>query len=269
MGFGLSERDSMNDMSMFDGGQLNPSNRRELIDIIRKRYYVPPMLQLYQSAIEQVGLPCAVDHLASIMREGQSKVEALLVERKNSREIHDVDQARKSVAGHAFQALVFCALASLQAAGLIPAHLIFTLKTRKNPFLGKSVIEVGPEKIKPDVDLLIYSDTNNNAPVCIYSLKTSLRERSGQTHRWKVLLDIVTAQNCRSIKQKYDLKYDGSANFLMAMITTNFYDEITSPQQRGLLRFFDYVYLTKPDDFAHPITRFSDIARDLTKVYDC
>ncbi len=254
-------------MNMFDNERLNPSNRRELVDVIR-RFYVPPILQLYQSAIQKTGLPGAVDHLSGLMREAQSMVEELLVARKNSGEIRDVDQARRVVAGNAFQALVFCALASLQAAGAIPAHLIFTLKTRNNPRLGGSVIEVGPEKIKPDVDLLIYSDANHAAPVCIYSLKTSLRERAGQTHRWKVLLDIVTAENCRSIKEKYDLKYAGGANFLMSMITTNFYDEVTSPQQKGLLRFFDYVYLTKPDDFAPPVTRFSNIARDLVKIYD-
>ena len=257
----------MNAINLFDGEQLNPSNRRELAGV-RRRYYVPPLLRLYQRVVKQTGLPHAVDHLSAVMRDGQSMVEESLVARKKSGEIRDVDQARKNVAGNAFQALVFCALASLQAAGLIPTHLIFTLKTRNNPRLGESVIEVGPEKIKPDVDLLVYSGVNNNAPVCIYSLKTSLRERAGQTHRWKVLLDIVTAENCRSIKQKYDLQYAGNANFLLSMITTNFYDEITSPQQRGLLRFFDYVYLTKPDSFVKPVARFSNIARDMAEIYD-
>ncbi len=256
----------MSDINLFSSVQLNPSNRHELASI-RQRYYMLPMLQLYQSTVEQVGLPCAVDHLNDIMRQGQNMVETLLVARKEAGEIRDVAQARKSVAGNAFQALVFCALASLQAAKLIPAHLIFTLKTQNNSRLGGSVIHVGPEKIKPDVDLLIYSEADVNAPICIYSLKTSLRERAGQTHRWKVLLDIVTAENCHSIKQKYDLKYDGSTNFLMAMITTNFYDEIMNPQQKGLLRFFDYVYLTKPGDFAAPVMRFSRIVRDLEAIY--
>ena len=255
-------------MNIFDGEQLNPLNRDELAKV-QRRYYMSPLLRLYQKAIEQHSLPCAVDYLSNIMQAGKSAVEELLVARQNAGLIKDVNQARKAVAGNAFQALVFCALASLQAAGLIPTHLIFTLKTQNNPRLGGSVIQVGPETIKPDVDLLIYSAVNDNAPVCIYSLKTSLRERAGQTHRWKVLLDIVTAENCRSIKQKYDLQYDGTTNFLMTMITTNFYDEITNPQQRGLLRFFDYIYLTKPGDFQMPVTLFSNIVRDLVEIYDC
>ena len=145
--------------------------------------------------------------------------------------------------------------------------MVFTLKTQKHSRLGGSVIKVGPDILKPDVDLLLYSDRDNDAPVCIYSLKTSFRERAGQTHRWKVLLDIVTAENCRSIKEKYHLEYDGDAHFLMGLITPNFYDEITSPQQKGLLHFFDYVYLTKPDNFQQPIKQFSNIARDLVKIY--
>ena len=256
----------MNDINIFDGEQLNSSNRWELANITQ-RYYVPPMLRLYQRAVEQTGLPHAADHLSAIMREGHREVEKLLAARKAAGKIKDVDQARKNVAGNAFQALVFCALASLQAARLIPGHLIFTLKTRTNSHLGESAITVGPEKIKPDIDLLVYSETNYNAPVCIYSLKTSLRERAGQTHRWKILLDIVTAENCRSIKQKYDLQYSGRTNFMMAMVTTNFYDEITNPQQRGLLRFFDYVYLTKPGNFEQPVARFSGIADDLVEIY--
>lgn len=254
-------------MNFTKSTNLHPSNREELAGL-QARYYFPLLLQIYETAIEEHGLPDAVDHLNRIMREGESAVENLLEQRKSAGKIQSVDQARKSVAGNAFQSLVLCALASLQAAEFIPSHLVFTLKTLKNSRLGGSVIQVGAETIKPDVDLLIYSDSDDTAPTSIYSLKTSLRERAGQTHRWKVLLDIVTAENCRSIKEKYDLQYAGNQNFLMSMITTNFYDEIMRPQQRGLLRFFDYVYVTKSDDFQQPVNRFSTIAHDLVTIYD-
>ena len=42
----------------------------------------------------------------------------------------------------------------------------------------------------------------------------------------------------------------------MGLITTNFYDEITSPQQRGLFRFFDHVYLTKPGNLPRRLRVF-------------
>ncbi len=252
-------------MNFFNNDQLNRSNRDEL-DHIRKRYYFDPVLRLYEKTIASYGLPDATDHMSAIMRNAQPEVEQILVERKESEKINNIDQARKSIAGNVFQALVFCALASLQVGGHIPAHLIFTLKTRNNSRLGGSIIQVGPEIIRPDVDLLMYSE-HTDMPVCIYSLKTSLRERAGQTHRWKVLLDIVTAENCRSIKEKYDLQYAGDADFRMGLITTNFYNEITSPQQRGLFQFFDHIYLTKPGCFDAPVQCFSRIASDLTQNY--
>ena len=245
--------------------QINRSNRKELKSV-RGRYYMAPMLRLFEDKITSQGLPDATNYLSAVMRAAQPEVEMILEARKKAGKIKSIDQTRKTVAGNAFQALVFYALASLQAGGYIPAHLIFTLKTQKDPRLGGSVIQVGPETIRPDVDLLVYSK-RENMPVYIYSLKTSLRERGGQTHRWKVLLDIVTAENCRSIKEKYDLQYAGQADFRMGLITTNFYDEITSPQQRGLFRFFDHVYLTKPGNFAPPVAHFSCITDDLTEIY--
>ena len=246
--------------------KLHPANRKELEDICGK-YYFPPLSRLYEKAVADHGLPAAADHLTRVMGEAKGEVETLLAARKDAGEIQDVAQARKVVAGNAFQGLAFCALASLQADGRVPSHLVFTLKTKKHPRVGGGTIRVGPEVVKPDVDLLAYSDRDDDAPVCIYSLKTSLRERAGQTHRWKVLLDIVTAENCRSIKEKYDLQYEGGADFKLGLITTNFYDEIAGPQHRGLFQFFDHVYLTKPGDFAPPVARFSQIADDLRGTY--
>ena len=254
-------------MNFADSQNLHPDNRREL-DAIRGRYYFPPMLRLYEKAMAEYGLPDAISHLRPIMFEAQEEVGKLIQRRINAGEIRDMGQTSKSVAGHALQALVFCALASLQASGLIPSHLIFTLKTKSKIRPGGSfVIEVGPEKIKPDVDLLVYSSRDGDAPVCIYSLKTSLRERAGQTHRWKVLLDIVTAENCRSIKEKYGLQYNGDANFRLGMITANFYDEVDDPQQRGLFQFFDHIYMAKPGDFRPPVAQLSQIAEDLRGIY--
>ena len=253
-------------MHFADSDKLHPDNRREFNDI-RGRYYFPPMLRLYESAMAEHGLPDAADHLSRIMDDARGEVEELLRRRKAAGVIRDADQARKTVAGHGFQRLAFCALASLQADGQIPPHVVFTLRTQKHPRLGGSVIRVGPEVIKPDVDLLIHSDRDDGAPVCVYSLKTSLRERAGQTHRWKILLDIVTSKNCLSIKEKYDLQYAGGAGFRLVLLTTNFYEEIANPQQRGLLQFFDQVYLTKPGDFQPPVARFSQAAGDLRRMY--
>ena len=253
-------------MNFTDSDKLHPKNRKEL-QAIRERYYVPPLLRGLGRVAAENGLPDALDHLSEIMRDAQSEAEELLSRRKSAGKIRDLNQARKNIAGNGFQCLSFCALAALQADGLVPSHLVFTLKTQKHPKIGGSVIKVGPEIMKPDVDLLVYSDRDADAPIVIFSLKTSLRERAGQTHRWKILLDIVTSKNCLSIKAKYDLQYEGGSEFRLALLTTNFYDEITSPQQRGLLRFFDHAYLTKPGDFQPPVARFSQVAEDLRRIY--
>lgn len=40
----------------------------------------------------------------------------------------------------------------------------------------------------------------------ILSIKTSLRERAGQTYKWKLLMEIATTEN--PIKEKYNISYD-------------------------------------------------------------
>ena len=256
-------------MHFLDSPNLRADLRKEVVACADKRYYHPTMAALYDGMVAEHGLPGAANYLSHIMDEAKPKVEVLLEQRKAQGLIRDLDQTRKSVAGHAFQSLTLYALASLQAEGLIPKHVICTLKTQKNKKIGNSIIHVGPEEMKPDADLLVYSDRDDDDPVCLFSLKTSLRERAGQTHRWKVLMDIVISPNCHSIKEKYGLKYFGSKNFRMGLITPNFYDELTNPgsQHAGLLRFFEHVYLTKPGEWKSPILSFAAVAADIRRIY--
>jgi type II restriction enzyme len=53
----------------------------------------------------------------------------------------------------------------------------------------------------------------------------------------------------------------------VGFITSNFYDEIMQPQQQGMLKFFDYVYLTKPGAWELPVRTFSAIVEDLQALY--
>lgn len=159
------------------------------------------------------------------------------------------------------------ALAGMQEEGLIPENVEFST-TKEHPIIKKfGVIEVGDEQLKPDMDLIAHAKGVVKASV--YSMKTSLRERAGQTQRWRLLMDIASAPDAESLRQKYSIpKKDGaSERFSMNFVTTNFYDEITSPQQRGLLLFFDRVYLTKPGKFRRPVFNFSQIAHDLREAY--
>ncbi|MER3524905.1 MAG: hypothetical protein C4326_12865 [Ignavibacteria bacterium] len=98
-------------------------------------------------------------------------------------------------------------------------------------------------------------------------MKTSLRKRVGQTYKWKLLMDIATTDDCQSIKAKYELSYQAQVNFKVGPITTNFYQEITNPQQVGMLRFFDFVYITKAGDWGERVRNFSEIVQDLNQIY--
>jgi type II restriction enzyme len=247
---------------------MHPENKNSLRRL-RSKYYFSALERRFAAIGKSQGILAAADRITEIMRGAQPEVEELILRRRQAGEIRDADQARKSLAGHCFQSLAVYALFMMQKEEMIPPRLICTLNTRHPLIESSAAIQVGGEKLKPDLDLLVYSgQAAADEPVCIYSLKTSLRERAGQTHRWRLLFDIVTSDNCRSIKEKYRLGYKGTKQFKMGMITTNFYDEISQPQQRGLLAFFDYVYLTKPGRFAPPVANFSRIAEDLRKTYD-
>jgi type II restriction enzyme len=81
-------------------------------------------------------------------------------------------------------------------------------------------------------------------------------------------MDIAASDNCRSIRDKYNLTYDGVGDFRVGFITATFYNEITSPQQRGMLRFFDFVYITRTGDWKEPVSNSSEIVSDLSTMYE-
>lgn len=152
---------------------------------------------------------------------------------------------------------------------ILPQDIVITLKPKKHSIIEEyAVIKVGDNIQKPDLDLLIYKYKRSlNYPITIYSIKTSLRERAGQSYRWKLLIDICTATDCDSIKDKYSLSYTQKAKLVTGFITANFYKEITHPQQKGMLSFFDYVYITKDGTWENPVTRFSSAIKDLSTTY--
>jgi len=80
-------------------------------------------------------------------------------------------------------------------------------------------------------------------------------------------MDIVSSNDCKTIKDKYSLTYKAIDNFKVGFITTNFYNEITNPQQKGMLKFFDFVYITKHGKWEMPVCEFSKIVDDLNGIY--
>lgn len=239
------------------------------ISEIENRYYFSPIKEGLETKTAVTGDKNALNYLTEVMQTATSKVERLIQARIKEGIISNAGQARKTIAGNGFQGLVAYSLIKLQEKKLLNPDLAITLKPKKHPLIEKyAAIKVGDDVQKPDIDLLIYHYREpEKYPVIIYSIKTSLRERAGQTYRWKLLMDIVSSNDCKTIKEKYRLTYKAIDNFRVGFITTNFYSEITNPQQKGMLKFFDFVYITKPGKWEKPICEFSKILDDLNAVY--
>lgn len=199
------------------------------------------------------------DEVFRILNEAKSFVDDYLEDRKNRGEIDDIKQALKSIAGNSFSmALIYIFLKNKELEN-IREDIFISSQTSKIPsFKEISTIIVDGETQKPDCDLVIYSlNEDNSLKKCmILSLKTSLRERAGQTYKWKLLMEIATSDN--SIKEKYNISYNPENMPLIGFATVNFYDEINSPQHRGMFKFFDKSFIAKNID-ADFISRMSTL----------
>ncbi len=199
-------------------------------------------------------------YLHNILRESQEEVEKILVKRRKNGEIKDISQARKSIVGSAFSNLFKLIFLLIKQDGHIRNNIFITSNPSRETYIEEMItIYVGEETQKPDMDIAIYSlDKNKNLDKCfILSLKTSLRERAGQTYKWKLLLEIATSEN--SIKDKYDISYNNNKMPLVGFATVNFYDEINNPQHRGMFKFFDQSFIGKPIVDSTFITQLSEL----------
>lgn len=123
---------------------------------------------------------------------------------------------------------------------------ITSKKSQIKNFEKIATINVDGETQKPDCDLIIFTEKENGAvnKCVLLSLKTSLRERAGQTYKWKLLMEIATSEN--SLKKKYGISYNAEEMPLVCFATVNFYNEINNPQNRGMFKFFDKSFIAKP-----------------------
>lgn len=224
---------------------LNQDEANE-IKKIEETYYMFPILQKLSVYIENHGLDKSFNYLHPILLDSKDDVEKLLDERIKNGDIKDKSQARKSIAGSAFSLLIKYVFLKLKEQSAIAENIFITSNPKKHPLIENMVtIYVGDDTQKPDMDIAIYSVIDEKLYKCfILSLKTSLRERAGQTYKWKLLLEIATS-DC-SIKDKYNIRYENDTMPLVGFATVNFYNEINNPQHRGMFQFFDRAFIGKP-----------------------
>jgi len=225
-----------------------------MIDIEEKKelkkieglYYMKPILGRLNQKIHKLGLVKTFDYIHEILIKSKDDVEKLLDIRVKNGDIRDKSQARKSIAGAAFSNILKYLFLICKKEGLVKNNIYITSKTKEKIFQDMVTIYVGNETQKPDMDLVVYSKNENKSlkKCIIISLKTSLRERAGQTYKWKLLLEIATTDN--EIKKKYDIKYPVKDMPLVCFATVNFYNEINNPQHKGMFKFFDNSFIGKP-----------------------
>ena len=231
------------------------SDEKQLMQKIRATDYMKKTLELIESYAKKSKLKpedaykSVFDELYEILNRAKPFVDGYLAIRKKKGEIKDEKQAIKSIAGNSFSsALVFIFLKNKEL-GNIRNDIFITSQLSKVPsFTEISVIHVDGETQKPDCDLVIYSlKKDETLKKCmILSLKTSLRERAGQTYKWKLLMEIATSDN--TLREKYNISYNPKVLPKICFATVNFYNEINQPQYRGMFKFFDQSFIAKDID---------------------
>lgn len=251
----------------------------ELIRSLNSRIYWSATKDVYDAVFEGLqsdrdeaaSARIILNHLTQIMRDSSEGVGEIQDRRYEKGEISDKSQSTVSIAGNNFQALVGYALEINRLVGNIPNDLSIVVKPRSHELIESyASIEVAEgETQKPDIDLLIYSE-DSGSPISIFSCKTSLRERAGQTYRWKLLMDMATCdctheESCAL--HAYELDYESRREILISLVTADFYNERGNEQQQGMFVFFDNVFVTRDIDDLGNVTKMENIVDLLNEIY--
>lgn len=234
------------------------------LKLIEDIYYMKPILTKLKEKAREVGTVGAFDYIYEVLIASKNDVEKMLDQRIKDKEITDKSQARKSIAGAAFSNMMQYLFLKSKEEKKVKDNIFITNKTKNSVFEDMVTIHVDGETQKPDMDLIIYSlNEQGSIDKCmIISLKTSLRERAGQTYKWKLLLEIAIGGS--EIKKKYNIQYLAKKMPLVCFATVNFYNEINNPQHRGMFKFFDNSFIGKPlkSDFISNLSKIVDYANN-------
>ncbi|GIX40322.1 MAG: hypothetical protein KatS3mg129_0055 [Leptospiraceae bacterium] len=246
--------------------QLTREEQR-ILEKIEATYYMRPILNKFDNLVNnrKTSWLYSFNKIYEILKESEKDVRKLLNKRKEKGEIKDISQALKSIAGNAFSnCFIYLFLKNKIEGNIKPYIYITSEKSKVKDFDKIATINIGNDTQKPDVDIIIYTEKKDKSidKCIILSLKTSLRERAGQTYKWKLLMEIATTDN--PIKNKYHIKYDVFQMPIICFATVNFYNEINNPQHRGMFKFFDKAFIAKEikSDFIAPLSEIVDFVND-------
>lgn len=269
---------------------FNKDEEKKLATIKATPYLEEAMRLLENFVAKQenskMGYLLAFDEIHHIMKDSEIFVRKYLQNRKDGVESElNMDQAIQKIVGDSFSAITVYIFLQNKILGNIKSNIFITSSPSSIPIIKKEYkkiyrINVDGETQKPDCDLFLFSlkkitttkklkkseriEEKDALDKClILSLKTSLRERAGQTYRWKLLLEIARLDH--PIKDKYNISYESDITPLVCFATTDFHAEIGKPQQRGMFKFFDKAFIAKniDEDF---ISRMSSLPKYINEV---
>ncbi len=216
---------------------------------IESKGYMTPAIKLLKKFLKQnehtpqKAMEEAYNQIHFFITQSKEEVQEILEKRKAQGKIKDIKQASKSIVGHVFSYLIEYLFIKNKEIGNIEKAFFITSKTQAlKKFNTTLTIYVDCESQHPDCDLVVFNEKSKK--ILILSIKTSLRERAGQSYRWKLLLDIANAKNSE-LRDKYNIIYQSNEKLYFCFTTINFYNEINNPQQRGMLKFFDASFIAK------------------------
>ena len=244
-----------------------PLTESELQDIekIQTIPYMEPPLRLLDNFIKdskksyKQSIKEAFNHIYTFIDESKKHIEKIQNDRLARGEIRDLRQSSRAIVGNIFPYMVRFVFLKNKEVRNIPENIFITNKRSAIKHFGEDfTVYIGDETQKPDCDIVIYNKTNRK--MIILSLKTSLRERAGQTYKWKLLLEIANS-NDTTLKDKYSIVYKGENMPSICFATVNFYNEINNPQQKGMFKFFDRAFIAKPNVKAEFVSNLSELPK--------
>ncbi len=262
---------------------------RALIKGLQRKTYFPAALPAYEQLLEEIAQEqideeidevrakkiatrLILSRLHDVMRAAQPLVEQAITERIAAGSITDADQTRKTAAGNVFQQMFAYALAQNIVEGNIIKPVIVTMSV-SSLIKQYASIRVDEDVLKPDSDVIVYSEEGTNSPIMNFSCKTSFRERAGQTYKWKLMCDLATCtcehkegnMNCPSTR--YGLSYTPTREIKTCFVTADFYNEISNPQNIAMFNFFDYAYVAKAAAPAGGVSVLSNVVDDINALF--
>lgn len=178
----LSDRDEVDLKNVIDADELKQVHKKNLNRISKLKN--APVAEKILMEHEDKNV---FDSMEEILRSGRS-----YVDRRSIKQGKDVNQAGKSAAGQLFEILCYTQFVELCEGSKYVCHYEPSL----DEIPGLNPLDSANE---PDMDIVLVDESEDTAPVYVFSLKTSLKERIKQSAFWRLKMKIPGYDNSATV----------------------------------------------------------------------